>query len=127
MSKEDSLVFQIFLYFILIVKLAFLVTMILGLSANYKNNKEDEEKYNELKESLHNLFTLCMGILLLVIFNPNTKQTVCVKGHTKVFLFIFGALMILGNIKKITHMYYFDETSKLWKYISDQTTSNTFL
>jgi len=100
MSKEDSLGFKIFLYFILIVKLAFLVTMILGLSANYKNNKEDEEKYNKLKESLHNLFTLCMGILLLLLFNPNTKQTVCVKGHTKVFLFIFGALSIITLIEQ---------------------------
>jgi len=52
MSKEDSLGFKIFLYFILIVKLAFLVTMILGLSANYKNNKEDEERERIIQEQM---------------------------------------------------------------------------
>jgi len=77
------------------------------------------------QEGIQICYNIIIGLILIYIFKHQGK--ICISHDVKDYLFIFGTLMILGNIKKITHMYYFDETSKLWKYISDQTTSNTFL
>lgn len=113
MSNSKPL-FNAFLFLILIVKLLFLFNALRSFNANRLDNKEDEEKYENEKEKYHKMFTLLMGILLIILFNPRmTEENVCVSGHTKIFLFAFGVLSIIGvaqtymkdkNEKKYTDM-----------------------
>ena len=61
-----------------------------------------------MNDRLHSIFTISMGVLLLVLFNPiSNSKIVCVDGHTKLFLYIFGALSILGIVQ-----HYMDEKRK---------------
>jgi uncharacterized membrane protein len=97
---KNSPGFEIFLYFILIVKILFVISLILSFYAKNHGTQSEEERYNTMKIKFHNLFTLCMGILLLIVFNPrNNPGEVCVSGHTKVFLFLFGFLSIISILE----------------------------
>ena len=44
-----------------------------------------------------------MGILLIILFLPRNKGEVCVNGHTKLFLFIFGVLSIITLMEDFFH------------------------
>ena len=98
--KQNSYVFELLLYVILVVKICFLFTIIMSKYQNRTGNNDKYEWYKMLKDKLHHLFTLLMGILLTVLFSPiYSSKTVCVDGHTKIFLYIFGVLSILGIIQ----------------------------
>jgi hypothetical protein len=105
--KKNSFIFELFLYAILAVKLSFLLSMLLGIKAKIDGNKEEYDKYTDIKERLHKLFTICMGILLMILFSPlNTPSEVCVYGDTKLFLYIFGILSIGGILQEFAHQIY---------------------
>lgn len=88
-----------FLYFILIVKILYIISFLLKLKASRNEDKEKKEEYSKYQENLHNLFTFCMGILLIILFNPiKSKGEVCVAGHIKLFLFVFGILSLSALI-----------------------------
>ena len=100
MSIKTSIAFELFLFFILGVKLAFIITILLGVVAKRNGSKEEVEKYTVMNDRLHSIFTISMGILLMILFSPKTNsKIVCVDGHTKLFLYIFGVLSILGVIQ----------------------------
>jgi hypothetical protein len=102
--KRNSPIFEVFLYFILAVKVLFLVSILLIIKGKIDGNKDEVHKYTLLKERLHHLFTILMGILLIILFYPTTiKEEVCVEGHTKLFLYIFGILSVLGIIQNVVH------------------------
>jgi predicted membrane channel-forming protein YqfA (hemolysin III family) len=71
--------------------------------SKYENRIGNIDKstwYKMLQDILHHLFTLLMGILLTVLFSPiYSAKTVCVDGHTKLFLYAFGVLSIIGIIQ----------------------------
>jgi hypothetical protein len=92
--NQESQAFHSFLYFILVIKILFVFCLIMKLIASKKGDTEKEEKYNYYESILHNLFTMCMGILLILLFSKNNKGPVCVDGHTKTFLFAFGILSL---------------------------------
>ena len=48
---------------------------------------------------MEHLFIISIGILMMILFFPHTKGQVCVDGHIKLFLYIFGILSVLGIIK----------------------------
>jgi len=109
--KKNSFTFELFLYAILAVKLSFLLSMLLGIKAKLDGNKDKEEKYTVMKERLHKLFTIFMGILLMILFSPlKTPSEVCVYGDTKLFLYIFGILSIAGILQDIVHQIYPKQT-----------------
>ena len=69
---------------------------------------EEIHKYTVMNHRLHSIFTISMGVLLLILFNPRSNsKIVCVDGHTKLFLYIFGVLSILGIVQ-----HYMDEKKK---------------
>ena len=108
MAIKNSLSFNLFLYFILIVKIAFLITILLSITSKRSGSIKEAEKYTVMNDRLHSIFTISMGVLLLVLFNPiSNSKIVCVDGHTKLFLYIFGALSILGIVQ-----HYMDEKRK---------------
>ena len=63
------------------------------------NCHSDVEKYTEYQDTFEHLFIILMGILMIVIFSPHGKGPTCVDGHSKVFLYVFGILSVLGIIK----------------------------
>jgi len=100
MSIKTSIAFELFLFFILAVKLAFIITILLSVVAKRSGSKEEVEKYTVMNHRLHSIFTISMGVLLLILFNPiNNLKIVCVDGHPRLFLYIFGALSILGVVQ----------------------------
>ena len=108
MAMKNSLSFELFLYFILIVKIAFLITILLTVKSKRTGSIEEIHKYTVMNDRLHSIFTISMGVLLLVLFNPiSNSKIVCVDGHTKLFLYIFGALSILGIVQ-----HFMDEKKK---------------
>ncbi len=102
--KKNSPIFEGFLYFILAVKVAFLISILLIIKGKIDGDKDEIHKYTLLKDRLHHLFTVCMGILLIILFYPDkTILEVCVDGHTKLFLYIFGILSVLGIMQNFFH------------------------
>ena len=80
-SSQNSLLFEGFLYFILIIKIL----------------------YAQYEERFHNLWHFSMGILLIILFSGDNNKIVCVDGHTKFFLFVFGVLSLTTIIQNFVH------------------------
>ena len=98
--KKNSYVFELFLYIILVVKIVFLFTIVMSKYENRIGNNDKSTWYKILQDKLHHLFTLLMGILLTLLFHPFlSAKTVCVDGHTKLFLYAFGVLSIIGIVQ----------------------------
>lgn len=104
-NNENPLYLNILLVVILVVKIILLSVIIIDIYQKYKKNQDKIYKYDNLKETLHYVFTLLMGILLIILFNPyETKNNKCVNKETKLFLFIFGILSITTVMK-----YFYDK------------------
>ena len=119
--SQNSRLLEAYLFFILIVKMLFVFFLILKIQASRKGDKEKEEKYNNYQQKLHKLFTGSMGILLIILFLPRNKGEVCVDGHTKLYLFIFGVLSIITLTEDFFHNKEEKSFSKqLFKQIKNQ-------
>jgi len=99
MDIQKSPYFDGFLYLILFIKILFLISMILTVYASHFGSNDDVEKYTAYQDKFEHLFIILMGILMIVIFYPHGKGPTCVDGHTKIFLYVFGILSVLGIIK----------------------------
>lgn len=106
-EKKDTFLNNI-LIFILIVK----VLWILSLFSHFIIKKYFSEYHhyikiiNDLEYLLHDLFTVSIGILLIYLYHSFTTKSVCIEGHTKLYLFSFGVLSMVGTLQKIIHKYY---------------------
>jgi len=89
------LLFDLFLYFILIVKLIFLYASfrILIMKKNYSDKLN---YYTHLAGFTHTIFMFLMSILLIMLFRPSDPKSVSITGETKTSLFIFGILILVG-------------------------------
>tara|TARA_B110000438_G_C15434983_1_gene487872 strand:+ start:295 stop:624 length:330 start_codon:yes stop_codon:yes gene_type:complete len=96
---QNSKSFELFLVVILLVKIGFIIAVFLKFKANRNKDYASKAKYSKMTDICHSLFTLLMGILLLILYNPrNNGSSVCVSGHTMTFIFIFGILSVVGII-----------------------------
>ncbi len=102
-SFHNSLLFEAFLYFILIIKILFVFCLFMKVMESRKGNRYNENKYAQYEEIFHNIWHLCMGILLIILFSGDNNKTVCVDGHTKFFLFVFGVLSLTTIIQDFVH------------------------
>jgi hypothetical protein len=59
-----------------------------------------KEKVLYVEEGVHSFNTLLIGILLVLLFNHLTTKRVCIEGHYKVSLYVFGILIALGELKR---------------------------
>jgi len=103
--KYNSILLNAFLFVILIVKILLLAVIALSVYEDYKGNKDKQKILKNKKDKLHHIFTLLMGILLILLFNPRNKDN-CVTSESKVFLFVFGILSIVSVLK-----YFYDENT----------------
>ena len=102
-SSQNSLLFEGFLYFILIIKILFVFCLFMKVLESRKGNKCKENKYAQYEERFHNLWHFSMGILLIILFSGDNNKIVCVDGHTKFFLFVFGVLSLTQLIQNFVH------------------------
>ena len=102
-SSQNSLLFEGFLYFILIIKILFVFCLFMKVLESRKGNKCKENKYAQYEERFHNLWHFSMGILLIILFSGDNNKIVCVDGHTKFFLFVFGVLSLTTIIQDFVH------------------------
>ena len=115
MAEKKDVKLNMLLIFILIVK----VLWLLSLFSHFiiKHYLPPDNNYIHLNENieytLHNLFTILIGSLLIYLYHYLTSKTVCIEGHIKLYLFSFGVLSIIGVLQKMFHKYYFREYREL--------------
>jgi len=84
--------------------MVFITYLLLKIRATRNNDKAAEERYSKQEAHYHNIFTFLMGVLILIIFDPITyPDKVCVSGHTKQFIYIFGLLSITSIFQEMYH------------------------
>ena len=95
-TYDTRLSYLIFMLFI--IKIAWICVVIVYTYLHSTTNTY-ADKVLMIEETLHAIFTLLVGILLIYLFNHLTDYKVCVTGHTKMQLYIVGIFTILGVIK----------------------------
>ena len=119
LSKNNLEIYSIFL---LIIKILFIIFIVLDLYSKYKLHKylnitkQETQKYidnlNKLKkkeikisyfqELFHIIFTILIGLLMILLFHPiiykNTNQITIYKEEA-IYLFSFGLLTLFTSMK----------------------------
>jgi len=108
MSGKERKQLDSLIIVMLFVKVLWLIS-VFGqfITKKYYTNYEDLAEQSE--EYLHIGFTILIGILMIVLYNHLTPNTVCISGHAKVYLYTYGILSILGNLQKLYHKFHFNE------------------
>lgn len=72
------------------------------------NNSEYEPIIKNIEDINHIIYNILMGLLLIYLYNIfTTKKIVCVSDKTKDYLFMYGILMLIGNLQKYIHVHMF--------------------
>ena len=80
-----------YLYVILAVKILFLT---LFLKNKMKPTPESEKRLKQVDA----IFMLLLSALMIYLFHPGYKGTVCIERETKLFLFMFSILTIIHTV-----------------------------
>ena len=120
MAEIKDTMLTMLLRFILVVKILWIVSLFSYFVIKFY----DPTKYSQylelvdmLEDLLHTTFIFCIGILLVYLYNHLRPSKVCIEGHTKLYLYTFGILSIIGSIQHAFHKYYFSEYNELTKYL----------
>lgn len=85
-----------FLYFIIFVKLLYVISTLLQLTKLFNFNFFSDKFYksnDENKEKIENLYIFLMSILIIIIFNNRTKYTYKFRRLELELLFVFGVVL----------------------------------
>ena len=106
--------YNIYITFIIIVKVAFVFLAIshIYLKVKGKENSETDKQIIFWKERLEFIFITLMAILLIYLFNPRTDKSVLIDSETKILLYLFGFILLITAKWQI----FFTE-SKIFKYL----------
>jgi len=80
-----------YLYVILFVKISFLL---LFLKNKIHSTPESEKRLKRVDA----VFMLLLSVLMIYLFHPGYKGTVCIDRETKLFLFMFSILTIIHTV-----------------------------
>lgn len=95
MYKE--IVYEIFIFILVILKLVFILTTILYHTAGaLKWNPDTITFLEKMKDDLFKVVDVLINILLLILFNPFIKD-IRVNKEEKFLLFIYGILGLLQD------------------------------
>jgi len=109
------------LFFIIGVKILWIVSIFSGIFIN-KYHPQYRILNENIEDILHNTFTIAIGILLVYLYNYfNKSSTVCIEGHTKLYLFSFGVISVIGIIQKFYHKIHYDEYKGIEQYLMSYT------
>lgn len=110
LQKENSML-NYLLKYILIVKLLWLLFTFSHIILTFYG-KSISLKYKKIVDDIDDIlrviFLLLIGVLLVYLYNHLTPAKVCIHGHTKLYLYTFGILTILGCLQKLFRKYYID-------------------
>ena len=93
-----------FIIFIIFIKIVFVVFALieryyqLKIKQGGSNLKENTAKYNWAvywKERLEFIFIILVSLVCLIVFFPFYKNEIYIDTHTRLLLFIYGAIIII--------------------------------
>lgn len=96
--NTGDIYFDIFLYLILFCKLIYIFLTIFDSVLINKKIISKNVADGLLNFSEH-AFMILMCILLIILFNPITEKYMILDHHIKLFLFAFGILELISQIK----------------------------
>jgi hypothetical protein len=113
-EKKNTSLFML-LIGILIIKVLWIISLFSHFIIKYYLPDDDYyiQHIDNLEITLHYIFALLMGILLIYLYNHLTPKQVCIEGHAKFYLYSFGILSLIGTLQKLFHTYYFREYHEL--------------
>ena len=98
-------IFHTFIYFIIFLKVLYLLSAI-GIAYykfKYKKNPESIAYYNKIqfftniKDQIEFMVTILMAVVLIILFDPRYKKKVEIFGEVKHLLFLFGIILVLTS------------------------------
>lgn len=92
-----SSLFDIYIYFIILVKILFVLLIV--ASKHAVNSKKDPKTIATLtlwKERMEFIFIVTMALLCIVVFNPFRSGPFVLQNHVRVLLFIYGFIILLN-------------------------------
>ena len=97
---------NILLVALLIVKIGWVIAM--GVLLLFKfdiilHSNDLVKQVDMIEDILHLMLTFFIGILLVYLFHHLTPAKVCIEGHEKMYLYIFGILSAMGSVKKFAY------------------------
>jgi hypothetical protein len=105
------------LFFIIGIKILWIVSIFSGIFV-HKYYPQYIILNENIEDILHNTFTIAIGILLVYVYNYfNKSSTVCIEGHTKLYLFSFGVVSVIGIVQKLYHKIYYDQYKGIDQYL----------
>ena len=110
LQKEEGLLNHLLIYILIVKILWILFTFSHIILTLYGNNTIIKYKkiIDDIDEALRDIFLLLIGLLLVYLYNHLTPSKVCIEGHTKIYLYIFGIVTILGSLQKLFRISYLD-------------------
>lgn len=116
--------FDCLIYFIIIIKLAFLGLAIynrllierlqrISTPSQHAIIQKRDNNVNYWKNRVEFIFTMLMSIVLIYLFYPRRKTQPNIDGHVRILLFLYGIITIFTADWDI-----FFDTSIFWSYFS---------
>jgi hypothetical protein len=90
----DNIYFKLFFQFNLVIKIIYIYSIIRIRFIDKKRTKK-YMLYKNIKEITHTIFFIVMSILMLYLFNPMNKS-ITISGETKLYLWIFAIMILIG-------------------------------
>lgn len=108
--------FNYFITFIILVKVLFIIASLTHLYFKIKKDEENTINMTALywRGRLEFVFTICMAVLLIYLFNPHYHNEKMITYETKLLLYLFGFILII-----IAEWGQFIKENKLIKYLQD--------
>jgi len=85
-----------YIYFIILVKVAFILLAITHIYLKTKGKNESLDKtITYWKERLEFIFIFLMAILLIYLFNPRRSKPIVINSEMKILLYLFGFILLI--------------------------------
>jgi len=89
--------FDIFITFIILIKVLFIIFSLIHLNFIIKKDEENKTNIEAVywRNRLEFIFTISMAILLIYLFNPRYDNQKLITHETKLLLYLFGFILII--------------------------------
>jgi len=87
---------------VLLLKILSMLFIAIAIYLHY-NNHRYKDLFNSLEHYTQILLLINLGLLMVYLFHHLTPAKVCVQGHVKMYLYLFGILSIFSGLKKIMY------------------------
>jgi hypothetical protein len=109
--------FRIFIFSIIIIKIIYLFLLVINYYYLYDFKKnphhidsfKKEKQTRNIKQLLHNIMTLSIALLLVILFYPYKGNKEIIDSETKQILWFFGIVL---TIKELEILFYNRTTNK---------------